>query len=479
MLLGGSFCIRPGLFHFDLETEDESFFENKTKLVWALTESSNDKNHIQNEVNKYLDEKGYDFAVKFIHHEEVKIKGDGSEERELMRDYYKNALQSGEQIDIISSGAGFDGAYSYNEFVKNGYFIPLNEFFDSELGKKMYQAYPEWFWQTLSDEQGQIYGRGFLPLGADCLGISFNTELCDSYGIDISGYGATLEGLRPLLEKAKEKTGMPPMFIDPTVFVYYKNAGFIKYGGVFFNTQSGRFENIFESKACTDYLKLLDDYKAKGYITTDNSQVTYETAIIYTGIIQPSSYLCERSFVTSAGFTNSSELNFVQGITASCKSPDKAFELLALCSTDKELCSLIFNGTNGRNYKFDDNEKIIKNLEHRAFDDWQDTPANYILADSAAYECSDKEEKFRELSENINVSPLDGFNADLGEFKDKLDSCAKIYEDNYKLFLTKYGEQKNLDDALSAANKQLKQAGIDEVLNELNKQFSEFLEEKK
>ncbi len=107
-------------------------------------------------MNKYLDEKGYDFAVKFIHHEEVKIKGDGSEERELMRDYYKNALQSGEQIDIISSGAGFDGAYSYNEFVKNGYFIPLNEYFDSELGKKMYQAYPEWFWQTLSDEQGQI-----------------------------------------------------------------------------------------------------------------------------------------------------------------------------------------------------------------------------------------------------------------------------------------------------------------------------------
>lgn len=462
----------------DLEKEDSSYFDGKTKLVWALSESSDDKNHIQNEVNKYLDEKGYDFAVKFIYHEENQIKNDGTEIIEPMREYYEKALQNGEQIDIISSGAGFDGAYSYRKFVDDGYFIPLNKYFDTDLGKKLYDYYPEWYWQSLSDENGMIYGRGFFPLGAHCVGLSVNTQAAEEFGVDVSNFDGTLNGLEKFLKYAKDITGMPVLFIDPTVFVYYENAGFISFNGVFFNTNTNEFENLFGSKECSEYLKMLDSFKKQGFITTDDSPMTHETAVLSTGLITPTSYLSNDSYLTVTPYTNGRYLNFVQGITSSCKEPEKAFELLALCTVDKELANIIYNGTDGRNYKYNENGRMIKNLEARAYDDYQDTPANYIIADSAAYECTDKQQLFTELSKSIRTSPLTGFDPKLDTIKDKIDKCSGIYENYYRLFYASYGEYDSLDAAFEDINKQLHDAGIDDVVTELNKQYQEFREGK-
>lgn len=56
----------------------------------------------------------------------------------------------------------------------------------------------------------------------------------------------------------------------------------------------------------------------------------------------------------------------------------------------------------------------------------------------------------------------------------KLEKTAAVYDDFYGLFYGDYGEYQSLDEALFAANEQLKAAGIDEVLNELNEQHGKF-----
>ena len=60
------------------------------------------------------------------------------------------------------------------------------------------------------------------------------------------------------------------------------------------------------------------------------------------------------------------------------------------------------------------------------------------------------------------------------DLAEKLEKTAAVYDDFYGLFYGDYGEYQSLDEALFAANEQLKAAGIDEVLNELNEQHGKF-----
>ena len=73
----------------------------------------------------------------------------------------------------------------------------------------------------------------------------------------------------------------------------------------------------------------------------------------------------------------------------------------------------------------------------------------------------------------VDISPFYGLEVS-DDLAEKLEKTAAVYDDFYGLFYGDYGEYQSLDEALFAANEQLKAAGIDEVLNELNEQHGKF-----
>lgn len=475
------------LCSFDVEPEkiDESLFSGKTKLVWALTDVGNDKAHIQNEVNKYLDEKGYDFAVEFIQHPEIIFDDSGNDLIDPMLSFYKESVKNGEQIDLISTGGAYDieglqkidGTYCM--FTDQDLLIPLNEYFNTDLGKKMYNTYPEWYWKTLSDENGNIYGRGFSYLGASTLGIALNKEIIDLYGMDLSDYNNTLEGLDEWVEKTYEMIKRPLILIEDSEESYEGLVGYIKNTGIYFNTETNSFDNIYENPKTIEHLKLLENYIQKGYMTNKSTEDSIETSAAIIQQIIPSYKYAEDAILLEMPYTKRDSINFAQGITNSCKNPDKAFELLALCTVDKALIDILYNGTEGRNYLVNDDGVVVRNLKSNAFSDWQESPANYLLASINALENVKKLETYSNISEKTKVDPLKGFKPYTNNIKKELDKCAEIYQKGYRLFYASYGEYDTLDSALEDINKQLHDAGIDDVVTELNKQYQQYLEDKK
>ncbi len=463
-------------FEVDPISEDESYFENKTKLVWLTNYSYNvDTAAIQNEVNRLLDERGYDFAVQFVNHAEAT-----GDEFSLMQDVYKQMISDGEQVDIFNSGMGIENIEGINDVTKtyktcidNGWFVPLNNYFETELGKEFYAAYPEWYWECLTSEDGNIYGRGITGLGANPLCVIFNSECLDKYGIDISGYDGSFMGLSEYLKKAYEQADIQQLVLPSYVSNYNEYCGFINYNGIYFNTETGCFENIFENDKALDYLKTVESYKKAGYIVNEESSVTMETAICTVGSMNSMYREFANAYILSDTYTNDN-INMVAGISTASKNPAKAFELLALFSIDKEFADLLYNGIEGRNYVLGSNDEKVQNIQAPAFSSWLHTPVNPIKAEPTADDNQNMKADFERQIQSVKINPLNGFKADFSKLESEFNSISEINMQFYSLFYGNYGEYETLDAALSAADKQLKAAGIDEVLNELNKQYNKF-----
>ena len=75
--------------------------------------------------------------------------------------------------------------------------------------------------------------------------------------------------------------------------------------------------------------------------------------------------------------------------------------------------------------------------------------------------------------ENSQVSPIYGLQIS-DELSEKLGQIAAINDEFYPLFYGDFGNYTTLDDALSAANEKLSAAGIDDLLDELNRQYSAY-----
>lgn len=149
-------------------------YPGKTVLVWAAQYM---RAVPVEEINKYLDNNGYDFAVCFkpfdVDITESALFPDACVEN-IKR------LDSGEQIDIISP-------MNYKDYVFGGMYEPLDDYLETDLGKNLYGIMPTGHWESLRIN-GSIYGvhgpDGYA-LTPDW-GYFVNAELVEKYDFDVS-----------------------------------------------------------------------------------------------------------------------------------------------------------------------------------------------------------------------------------------------------------------------------------------------------
>lgn len=102
---------------------------------------------IENEVNKYLDVKGYDFYVDFITNGEFDYV---TQEIHPNIEVYEQMLDNGDQVDIVNTGYGFESLGGINDtyhvFVEKGYLIPLDDYLSSDQGKELYNILGKTNW---------------------------------------------------------------------------------------------------------------------------------------------------------------------------------------------------------------------------------------------------------------------------------------------------------------------------------------------
>ncbi len=486
--------IDPGFTRFEVDPVEPVTYEGKTKIVYLsnynvkyMTNEYDpriyDEIYIQNAVNEYLDEKGYDFYVEFVNNSEVDplptevdpLTGEITYLPTAIYpnfDTYESMLANGEQVDIVNTGSGLGihggSNNTYGLFREKGYLEPLNDYLQTEQGRVLYEQYDEVTWAATTDADGTTYaistgGKVALPMI-----LEFNETICEEYGIDSYSINS-LDDLEPYMEVLAEDyiygICMDPRG-DPE---FYQMVDFCRYEGIYINAETAQAENIFENERALEYLEKIADYKEKGYIMNVPTIAENYLCSLYDS--SPSEL--DSSIIVGNGYLQSKEISGKVGISSQSEHKEEAFQLLVLLNTDRELANIMYSGIEGRNYVINDG---IKQLNKNAlpYFDYTETMVNDVIAEGNYGDNPNKESDEALSREYTEVSPFYYFEITDTQLQAKIEELAAIYDEFYGVFYGDYGEYGDLETALAAANEQLKAAGIDEALAEVNRLYNEW-----
>lgn len=443
-------------------------YPDKTVLVWSIPKTFYDAimPFRTREINEYLDMKGCDFAVCF-----EPIKYDAAQS---YPDSYVNAIteykNSGKRLDIIS-------AMNYGELVYNGLYTPLDEYLKNENGEVLYSSVPEKLWESLRIN-GSIYGVNATSLYTLSLdnGYFVNKELCDKYGYDIK---KPITEQTDILKKVRENEKNVDVFSTylQTNIVHCTDVKVIA-PGVYLDEVTHTAKCVLDNE---DYINTLKLYNT-----------LYELKLLNDmGVSQKEGFFIMRSNVAGGSHydgeikvdyngkeitayplfpDNSSIRNCLvsTGICSFSENKDKAFQLLSLAFSDKELNNLLAFGAEGEDYRIENNTVDTVN-----------NPFNTIrfANDFLCYRYEDtpfSAEEYIRIYDNAFLHEYSDFVFNTEGLSKELNAINGIMND----LNIKKGEDISFDEYISQVRERLNKAGIDKVIDECNRQIKEYADEK-
>ena len=163
------------------------------------------------------------------------------------------------------------------------------------------------------------------------------------------------------------------------------------------------------------------------------------------------------------------------GVGRYSRYPDKAMRIIELMNTDKELYNLVCFGIEGVHYKMKDEKHIekIPDSGYNVGNSWMfGKQFNALLLEGQEDDVWEQTERF---NENAEVSPIMGFSFDTTAVSREIAGIETIYE-QYTAFTKGFEPLEAYYDEFVS---ELENVGIDNVVNEVNRQLEEFFEYKK
>lgn len=390
---------------------------------------------------------------------------------------------------MIASGESFDIAYTaggnYVLNAQKGAFKDLNELLDThgkELKATIDPAYLEG-----AKIDGKLYGiPSNKEVGQQSVYV-FNKDIVDKYNMDISSIHS-LEDLKPLLKTVKENE---PDFTPIATFKPYLPFDYVLEDELPFafplEGDKGKVVNIFESDIMMETLKTMHEFYKAGYIKADAATSTdpwpleVQNWFVRKEMYQP---YAELIWSRSAGYNvavqpmhdpitfNNSVTGAIQAISATSKNPEKAMAFLNLLNTDPYLRNLIDRGIEGVHYEEADNGKI-KDLPARieSYNMPSYSLGNHFILKLYENDPEDKWDAFKKFNEASVQAPTLGFYFDTNPVRTEIAAIANVANEYAPPLLTGSVDPEKY---LPKANKKFKEAGLDKVLAEIQKQYDEW-----
>lgn len=457
----------------------QSDYPDKTILVWAAEYVRSVR---VEEINKYLDNKGFDFAVcfKYINSSEYET---GQLFPNAFAEYVKDMVNDGDQVDIISP-------MNYKDFVFNGLYIPLDEYFETEVGKELYDIMPQKHWESLRIN-GKVYGIH----GTDAYSLSpdwgyfVNAELAEKYNFDI---------LKPIGEQLdildnvrKNEYGCDVFSMSKSrIEIPVLNAGIkeisFSIATVYWNGESHSAECLFDNPEYLEKLRLYETLKNEGCFV-DSRKSRSPSFFIMQENVGGGSTVYNRSDRVKINYNEKNidaipvfkEPTYIRncgvatGICSSSKNKEKAFELLALTQTDPVLNNLLTFGVEGEDYTLA-NDRIDTVITL--------SPINTILFanNMICYQYEDNAftaEQFELIYENAKYYEDSEFVVNTEKISDELAAAEPLMND-FEFHAKHEGKELTLDETIALTREQLEEAGIQKIIDECNRQYGEYKNEK-
>ncbi|WP_169091211.1 ABC transporter substrate-binding protein [Paenibacillus sp. PL91] len=403
-------------------------------------------------------------------------------------------IASREEVDIIFT-AQWNG---HANNVSKGAFLELGDLID-QYGKGIVESLDPAFLEG-AKINGKNYGVPTNKELAAAGGIVYRKDVTDELGIDMSNV-KTPQDLDAVYAAVKAKRpDLTPLYttagaFNSHFFANYDFLGDSTIPGAILKDQDGTTVTPMEKiDRYKEYLNLTRDYFKKGYINADAATTQVASADAWKAgtvfsTVEPMKPGKDAEIASAAGLTGklaqiimtektvatSETAGSMLGISSTSKDPARAMMLINLLHTDKEINNLLNFGIEGDHYTR--SGEIItatgNTANYNPGSAWMfgSQFLNYVWDT----EDPDKWAKFKEFNQNAKVSPALGFVFNSEPVKAEVGALANVIRQYQRALET---GSVDVDKILAEYEAKLKDAGVDKVVAEKQKQFDEFLASK-
>lgn len=466
------------------EAENNDFEKKSIELIWyQVGDSQVDDQAVMDQVNQYIEEKiGVRLHV---------IKVGWAD--------YSQRMQV-----VVNTDDTWDLCFTCswtNDYLQNaqkGVFLELNDLL-KEQGADMYAQIDDYFWEAAKVE-GRIYGVPNEKEIGNCPVWVFTKEYVDKYDIPYEQIHS-LEDLEPYLALIKEnEPGVVPMYLTkdytaPTYMDKIQDPVGIEYDDLTLTVK-----NVFETDKMKSVLKTMRRYYLEGYINKDAAMASDDKSVkrfVTKGDGQPYAeliwgkdlgYEVVVSQIMDTKITNASARGAMTAVNKKSEHPKEAVELLNLIQTDAYLRNLLNYGIEGVHWeKVEPDEDEILAAEGKPYvydfkirlneEKSKDYSVPYWVQGGLfntyvlENEPLDKWAAFKEFNDASIEAPSFGFDFDLDPVSAEAAAFRTILDEFGKSL---YTGSVDPDKYLPQLKKKLEAAGIQKVIDEMQRQIDEW-----
>lgn len=458
--------------------------EEIVELTWyQVGDSQSDDELVLEEVNKYIAE---EIGVKL---NVIKVGwGDYNQKMQVV-------INTGDQWDMCFTCSWTN---DYLQNAQKGAFLELDDLLQNE-GKEMYDSIDARFWEA-AKVGGKTYGVPSEKEIGSCPMWVFTKEYVDKYDIPYEELH-TLEDLEPYLQLIKEnEPDVVPMYLTkdytaPTYMDKIQDPIGIEYGD-----DSLTVKNVFETDRMMETLHTMRKYYEAGYINKDAATASDDKSVkrfVTKGDGQPYAeliwgkdlgYEVVATQIMDTQITNGSARGALTAINKNSEHPEKAMELINLINTDEYLRNLLNYGIEGTHW-----EKVELTEEEKQ--EASDKPYTYDFKVklneekkkdySVPYyvqgglfntyvldnEPVDKWAEFKEFNDASQEAPSFGFDFDLEPVSTQVAGFRNVLDEFGKSL---YTGSVDPDEYVPQLLKKLEATGVQDVIDEMQKQIDEW-----
>lgn len=439
-------------------------------------------------VNKY----GCDFVVEFIGADIITDKKSGY----TYYDYVSDVKRLEQPVDILLTAA----PAKYSLLVEEGYFISWKEYLETtELGQKMYDSYPEVMWKMV-ERDGEIYGYSPVKTPARRYALACNRKLAEELGLNVQE-GFSFYDIADILLKI-EKSDQNNIMKDIAP-IYYATDTWINmlgycdmgYGIYAKKNEEGKLQALCPSSD-EEFVKLcktIRKYNEKGWLVRAD-YATKETRdavangkfLFYNSVINQGDMVKNNIKISGESIWGIYEVivgnvyyvyyplqeNIVYGVTTWSEYKEEAMKLISLIQTEAELSNLLAHGIEGDHYAYVDREVVKLPSDYSMFGFGDRAIENPNITFPEYLEPDDKLGYYKELAEKYEYNPA--YSMDRKPYVEQLKVLYAIYKEYETGLLT--GTYEDVDATIAELDKRLKEAGIEQIIDEFNRQLQELEE---
>ena len=432
---------------------------------------------VEEAANKIIEEKlGFTLKFHFIE------SGNYTEKMNTM-------ISTGEEFDICFTSSWTNG---FNKTADGGAYLALNDLLEQYgqdiLNKIDARALAA---VTKNGEILAIPGQGSYSQSKSFV---FKKDLIDKYNVDYKELN-TPEKLESYLALIKEN--------EPDIIPLMSNAGGalnasqIAVSGapcIRYDNDNDEFYNMYEREQWVAGQRIRKEWNDKVYFASNVLEQTDTSAEAKSGkyavMATAGTYSedgskassvygfdCVETYIGNSLISADTILSAMNAISISSKHPEEAMQLLNLIWADPELSNTLAYGVEGVDYTVDTGNtkerSVIPNSgNEQKWAIWHNWVGPLFDQWDSSWNSTEALKKIQEDNEKGDVSKMLGFVFDSSNVKSEVAQLSAINSEVKAVF--NVGAMPDFDKYLEETRERVKEAGIDTVLEELNKQYQEW-----